>query len=464
MNKDLPYTSLEQEIHVEQLIITGAIPPWLSGVLIRNGPAKFEVGSKKLHWLDGLAMLHAFTFQEGRVSYTNQFIKSDFYKTVYKKGKLPYRTFASDPCKNLFKTFFSFFYSLKDLPLCAQNTNVNITKIAEKFIAMTEVPLSIEFDPQTLDTLGVFQYEDHLEQKLRFETAHPHYDPLREESVNYYVKYGPQSSYHLFKVSQHGQKRELIACLPAKKPAYMHSFALTKDYIVLVEFPFVVNPLKLLLQRKPFIQNFRWEPERGTQFHVVKRETGLVVGSYKGEAYFAFHHVNAFEKENGLAIDIVTYENPSFIFDGDMLLNSRKKLTRFELSFDQDRVSSRDLSSCSFEMPRIHYKKYNGLPYQYVYGVGGHCELVKVDVQTGQAIHWNQEGCFAGEPVFVPYPDTETEDGGVVLSVVLDCIKETSFLLILEAKNFQEIARAEVPHPIPLGLHGTFFPQYRYQK
>ncbi|WP_284700061.1 carotenoid oxygenase family protein [Coxiella burnetii] len=31
--------------------------------MIRNGPAKFEAGNKKLrHWFDGFAMLHQFAF------------------------------------------------------------------------------------------------------------------------------------------------------------------------------------------------------------------------------------------------------------------------------------------------------------------------------------------------------------------------------------------------------------------
>ena len=41
----------------------GTPPAWLSGVLLRTGPAKFEVGNTAYrHWFDGLAMLHRFAF------------------------------------------------------------------------------------------------------------------------------------------------------------------------------------------------------------------------------------------------------------------------------------------------------------------------------------------------------------------------------------------------------------------
>jgi len=37
------------------------------------------------------------------------------------------------------------------------NTNVNITKIDNKFIAMTETPIPIGYDRETLDTIGVLR-------------------------------------------------------------------------------------------------------------------------------------------------------------------------------------------------------------------------------------------------------------------------------------------------------------------
>jgi beta,beta-carotene 9',10'-dioxygenase len=45
----------------------------------------------------------------------------------------------------------------------------------------------------------------------------------------------------------------------------------------------------------------------------------------------------------------------------------------------------------------------------------------------------------------------------VVLSVVLDADAGRSFLLVLDAGTFQELARAEAPHHVPFGFHGQFF-------
>ena len=47
------------------LEISGTLPSWLEGALLRTGPSKFEVGARTYnHWFDGLAMLHRFVFAQ----------------------------------------------------------------------------------------------------------------------------------------------------------------------------------------------------------------------------------------------------------------------------------------------------------------------------------------------------------------------------------------------------------------
>ena len=47
------------------LDVSGTLPSWLEGALLRTGPSKFEVGARTYnHWFDGLAMLHRFVFAQ----------------------------------------------------------------------------------------------------------------------------------------------------------------------------------------------------------------------------------------------------------------------------------------------------------------------------------------------------------------------------------------------------------------
>ena len=121
-----------------------------------------------------------------------------------------------------------------------------------------------------------------------------------------------ESRYNIYKIMT-GKSRELITSIRSKEPSYMHSFALTENYIILVEFPLVINPLDLIVSGKPFIENFRWKPERGTKFTVVNRSNGKIVGIYSTDPFFAFHHVNAFEIDDKIVLDIITYQNDDII-------------------------------------------------------------------------------------------------------------------------------------------------------
>jgi carotenoid cleavage dioxygenase-like enzyme len=127
------------------------------------------------------------------------------------------------------------------------------------------------------------------------------------------------------------------------------------------------------------------------------------------------------------------------------------------------KVRQRDLCEGNFELPRIDYESSNGRPYRYAYGVGVRNpargsfldRLGKLDVERGDQRHWHEEGAYPGEPVFVRRPGARRADDGVVLSVVLDSRRRTSFLLVLDARDMSEIARAAVPHHIPFGFHGV---------
>src|SRR5512132_1939776 len=134
----LGFTSQDQEITVDSLPVSGDVPAWLTGALVRVTPALLEVGDRRLdHWFDGIAMLNRFAFADGRVSYGSRFTESP---------------------------------------------SVNLARIGERYIAMTETPMPVEFDPETLDTIGHLEYADEL--KGQVTTAHPHHDRERAELVN----------------------------------------------------------------------------------------------------------------------------------------------------------------------------------------------------------------------------------------------------------------------------------------
>ena len=84
-------------------------------------------------------------------------------------------------------------------------------------------------------------------------------------------------------------------------------------------------------------------------------------------------------------------------------------------------------------------------------------QLIKFDLQTRTHKTWFQKDCYPGEPVFARDPNATLEDEGIIMSVVLDGKAGHSFLLVLDAKTFEEVARAEVPEAIMFGYHGAYY-------
>ena len=60
-----------------------------------------------------------------------------------------------------------------------------------------------------------------------------------------------KSSYNIYKISIAEERQlELITSVKVNEPSYMHSFGLTEHYMILVEFPLVINLLDILNLRE----------------------------------------------------------------------------------------------------------------------------------------------------------------------------------------------------------------------
>jgi beta,beta-carotene 9',10'-dioxygenase len=458
--------TLESELSLERLPVDGAIPRWLSGTLVRNGPAQFEVGDTALHhWFDGLAMLHRFSFNEGRVSYANRFLQTEAYRAA-QRGDISFGAFATAPQRSLIGRAKSMIK-----PSFTDNCNFGVARLGDTCIAMTETPVPVAFSLETLETLDVpYSPPGH------HVTAHPHQDPRTGELIAYATRFGRHPTYRVF-AQKDRESQRIVAEIPAGEPSYMHSFGLTERHVLLTACPFVVNPLQLGLSGRPFIENFRWEPDRGTTFFVIDRDSGKLRGRFETKGFFAFHHVNTFERGGEIVADLITYESPDVI-DALYLEQLRTtppsekvhgRLIRFCIDTGSGAVREEQLCDEMLEMPQIDYGARNGKPYRFVYGAsvdtdtGGEPadfldRIVKVDLANGSVTPWQEPASYPGEPFFVPSPERDRgEDDGVLLTVVLDSRGPGSYLLVLDAKSLAELGRAFVPHHIPLGFHGQYF-------
>jgi carotenoid cleavage dioxygenase-like enzyme len=195
------FESLHEETRVTALPVEGSLPAWLEGSLIRTGPAKWEVGGRTMnHWFDGFAMLHRFSIESGEVSYQSRFLEAHAYRAAEETGEISYSEFATDPCRSLFSRITSVFS-----PKLSDNANVNLMKLGERFVAMTETPIPVQFDAETLEYAGVAYDPPGI-----LTTAHPHLDRETGGALNYAARLGPRTSYRFFLVRPDSGQPEVI--------------------------------------------------------------------------------------------------------------------------------------------------------------------------------------------------------------------------------------------------------------
>ncbi|MEO1443418.1 MAG: carotenoid oxygenase family protein, partial [Chloroflexota bacterium] len=367
------FETLDTETTIDTLPVEGHLPDWLEGTLIRNGPGRFELSDEVTynHWFDGMAMLHRFTIGGGNVSYGGKYIRSKKYVTEMETGKVAFSEFATDPCRTVFGRIFSAFD-----PAFTDNTSINVTQLDDAYIAMTETPMAIEFDPKTLETLGHYDFNDTVVKKDQT-TAHPLYDPATNEVVNFATHFNlPKSAYRVYKFAPGSRTRELVGEFVVDRPGYMHSFALTPNFVILTEMPLTAAVKDLAFSGKPFIQNYVWNPEKPARFIVFHRASGEQAATFTAAPYFMFHHINAFERDGEIVIDLVAYEDSSTI-DALYVDNLRTntdyiglgKAVRYCLDMETSRVDRKPLGDVEIELPRVN-SKHMLREYQYVYGIG----------------------------------------------------------------------------------------------
>lgn len=455
------------------LPVRGRLPDWLAGTLLRVGPGQFEVGAQHYaHWFDGLALLHRFTFAGGGVTYASAFLQTRAYQAAQREGRIAYREFATDATPRPLERA----RALLDARY-SDNAAVSVARFGAEHAALTERPLAVRFDPRTLATLGV---ERHTGVPGQMTSAHPHDDPQRRAHLTYFLAVSPfGSTYHVAARSAGARRWRRLASLRAgASPAYMHSFGYSGRCAILCETPFVLDTRRLVRDRlafapAPILRYLTWQQGQPARFTALDLADGGIAGRWEADAFAAFHFVNTFAQDGALVADLLCYPDAAPYTRDFLLANLRDpaypvrggELRRYRLLTGKHTAEYETLSGEALELPAIHYAAANARPYRYAYAVGNSAlfpntffnQLVKVDVQRGETRVRAEPNTYPGEPVFVPRPAGNGEDDGVLLSVVLDGARGVSFLLVLDAPALEEIARADLPVPVPFGFHGAFW-------
>ncbi len=442
--------------------IAGKIPDWLRGEVVRTCPAVFETGGwRAQHWFDGLGMIYAFRVGDSGVDFRSRLLDSETARDAW-RGEANLGSFGTPTVRPFLRRIF------EPVPRVSDNTNVNIVRLGSELVAMTEGNRQLVIDDATLAATQPVRYsKGPLSGAIM--SAHPHFDFERGKVLNVATAFGVNGVISIYEHSPAERQRKVVGSWRTKRVPYIHTFGLTPRHAILIAQPFSVAPVKMLWSSKGYIDHFDWQPQEGTRLVVIDRSNGAV-REHVTDAFFFFHTVNAFEREDATVLDLLAYPNADIMASlrtdrmrAD-LPELRPSLMRVVMRPGVERATIEKLSDVGFEFPSTHYKRVSGRPYRFAYGASdGHraggayaSEIVKVDIQTGTSKSFGDDALIFGEPLFVSRPQGDDEDDGVLVSVGSAKNSETSVLAVIDAKSMALLASAEVPNSIPLGFHGSF--------
>lgn len=390
-------------------------------------------------------------------------------------------------------------FAAKESATSGHNPNIKNVWIGTDHSAMRSM------DPVTLEITGDAAQQDlHPELNGPISCAHTQVDHQTGDVYNFNLGFGKEAVYKIFRVSGTTGETEIMTTLSGVGilPAYLHSFFLTEDFIVLAIWSshFGLNGLKILWEQNMLDGIDPFDPSKPVKWLVIDRKHGQgLVAEFESKAAFSFHTINAWQESRAdgthdIICDVICYDSLDILhalyytnirsegagavtFMNEKGDSSRSHFARFKLSsIDSSRSLVRDPKSpCpkaeelftiasphSGELPAIN-PAYSTRPSRYVYSIVNRGYSVfldglsKIDTESKGVVFWDNEyGHTPGEPIFVADPQGKEEDDGVLLSVVLDGIKETSYLVCLDARNMREIGRATVGSAVGLGFHGAF--------
>ncbi|KAJ5899480.1 Carotenoid oxygenase [Penicillium taxi] len=472
------------------------------------------------HWFDGFTQTHRFqiisTDTQTRVVYNSRFSTDAAIDFVRKTGRFGRFGFGqeADPCKSVYSQFQSEFSSATPPHSDVNYPNIGVTLSInmpgldphpegqdrwngiQNLYAKTDYNAFKKLDPETLEPIGLAQQGDlHPDLTGPISASHARSDPITGDVFNFNLSVGKTSTYRVFHVSASTGKTTILATFSGV-PAYIHSLFITEDYVLLCVWNSHVDITK---SGKMSVTYSILPPDASepATWYVVDRKNGQgLVATYESEAFFCFHTINSWQepskedpKNFDIVADLVRYDNSDFIhallyerlksslpsakeFAANRDAESRSTITRFRLP-DMSTTPTSEIKkatiewsaakSLSPELP-VMSTKFVTRQYRYLYSTTWRGEstltdgIMKFDCDKLESSLWACHGHSPGEPIFVANPDGVSEDDGVLLSVVLDGVEGTSYLLCLDAQTMAEVGRANVNGAVGFGFHGQHVP------
>ncbi len=302
------------ERQAESLVIEGQFPKDFSGTFYRNGPALLErSGVRQKHLFDGDGMIHAFHFENSKVSFKNKFVQTQKFQKEQKAQR--------------------FLYDLSDSGLknptpvtsadAINNANTNILPVGDDIWALWEAGSAYAMNPKTLETKGAVTLNSQL--KGAPFSAHPKIDA--DGTIwNFGLDYA-SGQIILYKMDPKGVLQK-FGIVKTNYHAMLHDFLITDKHILLILPSLKTNP-----NGKGFAAQQQFDESRSMRVLVVDKNDFSLKSTHEFPACFLFHFGNAWEENNGtIRFDGCRYPNLEVLFRMENIMKGDTYLMKDTIS------------------------------------------------------------------------------------------------------------------------------------
>ena len=453
------WTPLMEEVDAPELdVIEGTIPTDIDGIYLRNTENQVHQPLGRFHPFDGDAMIHQISFQNGKASYRNRFVRTRCFGAEQEAGGSLWGGLA-DPPSIALRPGYGAHGSLKD------NASTDIVVHAGKALStFYQCGEGYRLDPMTLETLGVESWVpiDGL-------SAHARVDEATGELM--FFNYSKHAPYMHYGVVDRDNRLTTLMPIPLPGPRLPHDMCFTEHYSILNDLP-VFWDAELL---KRNIHAVRLHDGLPSRFAIVPRHGGEIRW-FEAAPTYVLHWLNAYEDGDEIVLDGYFQEEPMprpnkdapAGFEHMMAYldehSFRSKLHRWRFNLKDGTTREERLSDRIMEFGMIN-QRFAGRKYRYAFSTVSKpgwflfTGFVKNDLETGKSTEYLlPEGRYASEAPFAPRIGSVDEDDGYLVSFITDENTGTSECVLLDARRIEEgpVVRIALPHKLCSGTHSCW--------
>lgn len=435
----------------------GSFPSELTGMFLRNGPARHERGGQRYaHRWDGDGMIQRFIFSPEGVSHLGRFVQTRKLLDEDVAGHMLYSGFGTAVDK--------------EKPTLARieasnPANIHIVRFNREWLALWEAGQPYRIKPDALSTIGRVSWLD--PSKPTPFSAHP---KLAADGSLWNFGVDPlDDRLHLYGISSDGLPL-LRQDIVVEQIAPVHDFGLTERFMVFLMPSVTINRSRLMAGAS-FAESCQSSPQLGMRAMVVRRAdaTSTVFQLPPG---CLLHVANAWEEGERICVDYMGCDDPSSLLAGWSVMAGKYRhirgaaLTRATIDLASGTARREVLLDHDAEFPSVLSADI-ARPHRHVLclerspkrarDVPGFDRVALIDTKaaTSQAFDFGDDW-LVEEHLLLSGKQGDAPQWAI--GTALNLHDRVTVLSVFNVGDIAAgpVAQARLPYALPLGLHGTF--------